>query len=124
MASGQSLRLTYLSIQYMAGAGYERINHFKNKALKESESGVVMKGGHTFYYRFLEDIADKNNEIQEGTVSEQWDGRSASVIHQFIMSSLMCKTEAELVETNATYGENTILSMLWSLMWLQLSGQK
>jgi len=126
LASGQGLGYRP-GLADMAGTSYERINYHKNKALKES--GIVMKGVHVI--TDMEAIANKIDEkdcAQEGStiVSKQYQeiGRpymvdysiTASMTYQFIMSPLMCKllSEAEFVETDTTYGENTELTYLFN----------
>ena len=120
----------------MAGTSYERIN-YKNKAL--NESGIVMKEAHVITE--MEAIADKIDEKdskQEGStiVSEQYKvlGRpymvdysiTASMTYQFIMSPLMCKllSEAEFLETDTKYNENTELIYLFNATIFDLATMK
>ena len=121
----------------MAGTSYERLNYHKNKALKES--GIVMKGVHVITeMKAIANKIDEKDSKQEGStiVSEKYKalGRpymvdysiTASMIYQFIMSPLMCKllSEAEFLETDTTYNENTELIYLFNATIFDLATMK
>ena len=121
----------------MAGTSYERLNYHKNKAIKES--GIVKKG--VYVITEMEDIADKIDEkdsSQEGSsiVSKQYKALgwpymvdysiTASMTYQFLMTPLMCKllSEAEFLETDTTYNENTELVYLFNATVFDLATMK
>ena len=136
IASGQGLGYRPGSAD-IAGTSYERLDYHRKKALKES--GLSSKGVHVISE--MEKIADKidskDSQIEGSTtISKQYNelGRpylrdysiSPSFSYQFIMSPLMSKllSEAEFLETDTTYNENSELLYLFNATVFDYSTMK
>ena len=108
----------------ISGSSYDRIDHHRKKILRDTCVLSTVVGE-------MEKIADKVDSkyaANEGSsaLSEAYKklGRpymrdyaiSSSITYQFIMSPLMCKllAEADFLETDTTYNENTELTYLFN----------
>ena len=126
IASGQGLGYRPGSVD-IAGNSYGRLDYHRKKALKEY--GLNSKGIHMVSE--MEKIADKidlkDSQIEGSTmISKRYSeiGRpymrdyniSPTFTYQFIMSPLMSKllSEAEFLETDTTYNENSQLMYLFN----------
>ena len=128
LASGQGLGYRPGSAE-VAGTSYGRLDYIQKKSLKEN--GLSSKGIHVI--TDMEKIADKIDQkdcSHEGTTitSRRYKeiGRpymrdyrtSPSGTYQFIMTPLMSKllSDADFVETDTTYNENT--ELIYLLLYL------
>ena len=126
LASGQGLGYRPGSAD-IAGTSYGRLDYYRKKSLREG--GLSSKGVHII--SDMEKIADKIDQkdcSREGSTvtSKRYKelGRpymrdysiSPSSTYQFIMTPLMAKllSEADFLETDTTYNENTELIYLFN----------